>query len=107
MEKLQELQEFKLRESTNKKGERIIQQTDSRKYKDLLHETMASILEDALDVDITPVDNALIVEIPHNELGAVIIETKFVIKPLDYDVISAGEMYQEKKEKKEKPKDTV
>lgn len=102
-EKLQELQDFKLRESKNKKGERIIQQTDSRKYKDLLHETMANILENALDVDITPVDNALIVEMPHNELGAVIIETKFVIKPLDYDVISAGEMYQEK----QKPKETT
>ncbi len=90
MEKLNELHEMKLR--TNKQR---LHQTDARIYKEKLHELLALKIGE-LDLDITMVENGFILEMPNDELGSIPIEAKFVIKPLDYDVVSAGEMFEEK-----------
>lgn len=91
MEKLvKELQEMKLRESKGK-----LQQTDARAFKAKLHELMIKTFE-PLGYEITEVTNALILEVSNDELGAIPVEAKFVVKSLDYDVIGAGEQYQEK-----------
>ncbi len=90
MEKLNEIAEMKLRTNKNK-----LHQTDARIYKDKLHELFIEKFQE-LDLDITLVENGFIIEMPHSELGSVPIEAKFVIKSLDFDVISSGEQYQEK-----------
>lgn len=72
-----------------------IHQTDGRKLKEDLHEIMKMAFEN-LGLYVTEVENALVIEMPHNELGAVLYETKFVMKQLDYDVTSASEQFQEK-----------
>ena len=95
MEKLlQELQEMKLRENKGK-----LQQTDARNFKAKLHELMIAVFE-PLGYEITEVANALILEVSNDELGAIPVEAKFVVKSLDYDVIGAGEQYQEKQQAK-------
>ena len=95
-EKINEMKIAKLRTSKNR-----LHQTDARDYKADLHELFIAKLEE-LDVMITEVQNGFIIEMPHDELGSIPIEAKFVIKQLDYDVITAGEMFQEKKEKPKK-----
>ena len=91
MEKLlQELKEMKLRENKGK-----LQQTDARNFKAKLHELMIEVFE-PLGFEITEIANAIILEVSNEELGAVPVEAKFVVKALDYDVISAGEEYQQK-----------
>ena len=82
-----------------------LHQSDARKYKDILHNAMLELFE-KLEVDITMVQNAIVIEVPHDELGAIPIEVKFVIKPLDYDVITEGVAYKIKNIKTlEKKKD--
>ena len=82
-----------------------LHQGDARKYKDTLHNAMLEHFE-KLDVDITMVQNAIIIEVPHDELGSIPIEVKFIVKPTDYDVVTAGLEYQEKNAKAlEKKKD--
>lgn len=93
-EKLKELETTKLRTNKNK-----LHQTDARNYKADLHEVFMDMFKD-LDLMVTEVDNGFIIEMPHEEFGAIPIEAKFIIKPLDYDVISAGEMYQLKLDNK-------
>ena len=95
---MKQVNEMKLRTSKNR-----IHQTDARELKALLHEAFAEKLAE-LDVDITMVENGFIIEIPNDELGAVVAEAKFVIKPLDFDVMTAGAMYKEKLDKKENTK---
>lgn len=91
MEKLlQELTEMKLRENKGK-----LQQTDARNFKAKLHELMIKVFE-PLGFEITEIANAIILEVSNEELGAIPVEAKFVVKALDYDVISAGEEYQQK-----------
>lgn len=104
MEKLKDLETAKLRTNKNK-----LHQTDARGYKADLHEVFMDVFKD-LDLMVTEVDNGFIIEMPHEEFGAIPIEAKFIIKPLNYDVISAGEMYEQKlqakadKEKAEREK---
>ena len=97
-EKINEMKIAKLRTSKNR-----LHQTDARDYKADLHELFIAKLKE-LDVMITEVQNGFIIEMPHDELGAIPIEAKFVIKQLDYDVISAGEMFEEKQAKAKEPK---
>lgn len=95
MEKLKDLETAKLRTNKNK-----LHQTDARNYKADLHEVFMDMFKD-LDLMVTEVDNGFIIEMPHEEFGAIPIEAKFIIKPLNYDVISAGEMYEQKLQAKE------
>lgn len=95
---MKQVNEMKLRTSKNR-----IHQTDARELKALLHEAFAEKLAE-LDVDITMVENGFIIEVPNDELGAIVVESKFVIKPLDFDVMTAGAMYKEKLDKKENTK---
>lgn len=89
---MEKIYNAKLRTNKNR-----IQQTDARNLKADMHDVlMAKIGE--LDVDITPVDNGFLIEFPNEELGSIVVEAKFVIKPLDYDVMAAGEQYQEKEQ---------
>lgn len=87
---MEKITQMKLRTNKGK-----IHQTDAREYKAELHEFMKAALEE-YDLIITDVDNGFIIEMPHDELGSIPIEAKFVIKPINYDVMSAGEMYQMK-----------
>lgn len=84
------LNEMKLRLNKNK-----LHQTDVRAYKEELHLLFMEKFNE-LGYDVTLVENGFIIEVPHDELGAIPIEAKFVIKPIDYDVISAGEQYEQK-----------
>ncbi len=72
-----------------------LHQTDAREYKAELHNVIKEALA-SLDVMITDVDNGFIIEMPHDDLGAIPIECKFVIKPLDFDIIGAGDQYADK-----------
>lgn len=99
---MKQINEMKLRTSKNR-----IQQTDARELKALLHEAFAEKLSE-LDVDITMVENGFIIEVPNSEIGAIVVESKFVLKPLDFDVITAGDEYAQKladktKKKNDKP----
>lgn len=91
---LNELKEMQLRETKTNR----IQQMDARAYKDRLHAVMRELFERELDLDVYDFENGLLLEIPHNELGSVVIETKFVIKSTDYDISSNVEAYAEKVE---------
>ena len=91
---MENIYKMKLRTSKNR-----VHQTDARKFKDELHEILMEKIGE-LDYDITPVDNGFIIEVQHEELGAIPVEAKFIVKPLDYDVISAGEQYAEKQRDK-------
>lgn len=75
-------------------GDRL-HQTDARSYKNLLHAYLTEALQ---EVDVTPVDNGLILEIPHEEYGAIVVELKAIIKPFNYDVEEAADNYQTKLE---------
>lgn len=92
------LETMKLRVSKNR-----LHQTDARNLKEILHEKMANEF-DRLDLTPTLVENAIVIEIPHHELGSIPIEVKFVIKPLDYDMIAANEQFLEKQAKAKAPK---
>lgn len=92
------LETMKLRVSKNR-----LHQTDARKLKEILHEKMA-IEFDKLDLMPTFIENAIVIEIPHQELGGIPIEVKFVIKQLDYDIVSANEQFLEKQAKAKAPK---
>ena len=98
IKKIEELKSAKLRTSKNR-----LHQTDARTYKADLHASFKEVFED-LGLIVTEVQNALVIEMPHDELGAIPIEAKFVIKQLDYDVISASEMFEEKQAKAKEPK---
>lgn len=87
---MEKITQMKLRTNKGK-----LHQTDAREYKAELHNVIKEALA-SLDVTITDVDNGFIIEMPHDELGAIPIECKFVIKPLDFDVIAAGEQYTDK-----------
>lgn len=85
---------MKLRVNKNK-----LHQTDARAYKLLLHEMIKEALSE-LDILMTDVENGIILEVPHDELGSIPVEAKFIIKPLDYDVVSAGEQHLQKEQSK-------
>lgn len=87
---MEKIYNAKLRTNKNR-----IHQTDARKLKAAMHEVLMEKIGE-LDVDITPVNNGFIIEFPNEELGSIVVESKFVIKPLDYDVVSAGEEFAEK-----------
>lgn len=86
---------MKLKTGTNKQR---LHQTDAREYKELLHELFMEKLKE-LDFDITLVENGFIIEVSNDEYGAIPVEAKFVIKPLDFDVIAANDQYNEKIER--------
>ena len=93
---------FKMKLRTTKTNR--LQQLDGRKFKEKLHQVTIDKLSE-LDVDITEVQNGFVIEIPHEELGSIPVEVKMVVKPIDYDVMTAGEEYQQKLQaQKEKDK---
>lgn len=93
---------FKMKLRTTKTNR--LQQLDGRKFKENLHRVTIDKLSE-LDVDITEVQNGFVIEIPHEELGSIPVEVKMVVKPIDYDVMTAGEEYQQKLQaQKEKDK---
>lgn len=104
MEKLKVMEKMQLRVNKNK-----LHQTDARSYKADMHSVFMDMFRD-LGLWVTEVDNGFIIEMPHEELGSIPVEAKFIIKPIDYDVVSAGEMYEMKqlakiaKEKEEREK---
>lgn len=87
---MKNLQTMKLRENKNK-----LHQTDARAYKEALHQVFMDKLAE-LDVTINPAQNALLIEVPHDELGAIVVEAKFVVKPLDFDILAATDEYEQK-----------
>ena len=79
-----------------------LHQTDARELKALIHEQALVILSQMGLT--TEVQNAVMLEISHDELGSIPVEVKFVIKSLDYDVLTAGEEYAAKLADSEKTK---
>ena len=93
MEKLiTQLTSAKLRET--KAGR--LHQTDTREWKNHLHELMAEHIEQ-LDFDVHMVQNGMLIEVPHDEYGSIVVEAKFVVKQTDYDIMAAVDQYEEKK----------
>lgn len=98
--KIEKLTNFKLKTNKNR-----LHQGDARKYKELLHNVMIEKLSELENATITEIQNAIILELEHTDLGAIVIEAKFVIKPLDFDVITASDEFLEKQEKAKKSKE--
>lgn len=89
-EQMNKLMHAQLRESKGK-----LQQSDARAYKADLHQLMRDVFEN-LDLDVHMVQNGMLLEIPHEELGSVVVEAKFVLKPVDYDIAASVDQYEEK-----------
>lgn len=87
---MNKLAEKKLRLNKNR-----IHQTDAREFKQELHNLFKEQFE-AMGLIVTEIENALVLEIPNDELGAIPIEAKFVVKNLDYDIMAAEHQYQQK-----------
>lgn len=73
-----------------------LHQTDAREWKNHLHELMAEHIEQ-LDFDVHMVQNGMLIEVPHDEYGSIVVEAKFVVKQTDYDIMAAVDQYEEKK----------
>ena len=96
---MKKIEKMKLRTSKNR-----LHQTDARELKALIHEQAMLILSQMGYT--TEVQNAIMLEISHDELGAIPVEVKFVIKALDYDIVTAGEEFTSKQvSEKDKKKD--
>lgn len=96
---MEKIAKMKLRTSKNR-----LHQTDARELKALIHEQAMLILSQMGYT--TEVQNAIMLEISHDELGAIPVEVKFVIKALDYDIMTAGEEFASKQaSEKDKKKD--
>lgn len=72
-----------------------LNQLDARAFKAELHARMMEVFED-MGILATEVENAIMLEIAHDELGAIPVEAKFVVKPIDYDILSAEAQFKEK-----------
>lgn len=97
MTTLDKIMTMELRESKGK-----IQQTDSRKLKATLHELLTEMLTE-YGFEVYEIQNGLVVEIPNEELGAIPIEIKAIVKNLNFDTDTHVTEYQEKlKRAKEK-----
>ena len=96
---MKQVKNMKLRTSKNR-----LHQTDARELKALIHKEALVILSQMGFT--TEIQNAIMLEISHDELGAIPVEVKFVIKSLDYDIVTAGEEYAAKQvSEKDKKKD--
>ena len=78
---MERLQTMKIRETKTHR----MQQLDARVYKAAMHEIFKELFE-TLEIDVYEIENGLMLEIPHDDYGAIPIEAKFVIKPLNTDV---------------------
>lgn len=88
METLKTIENLNLRTSGNK-----IHQTDNRQLKTYIHEFLTELLE-TQDIEVFNVQNALVIELPNDELGGIAIELKAIVKNLDYDIINEVDDYQ-------------
>ena len=94
---MEKIRDMKLRAKNHK-----LHQTDARELKALIHEQAIVILSQMGFT--TEIQNAIMLEISHDEFGSIPVEVKFVIKSLDFDVLTAGEEYAEKMAASEKTK---
>lgn len=94
---LEQLEVIKFRTTKRANGSIAIQQTDQRKVKALIHEHLVESLGESVEVN--EVQNALLLEYTHEEWGAIVVELKAIIKPLDFDSMTLIEEWQEKQEK--------
>lgn len=94
------LTEKKLRTNKNR-----IHQTDAREFKQELHKLFKAQFE-SMGLLVTEIENALVLEIPNDELGAIPIEAKFVVKNLDFDILAAEHQHLQKIEAAKVRKET-
>lgn len=94
---LEQLEVIKFRTTKRANGSIAIQQTDQRKVKQLVHKHLIESIGDT--VEINEVQNALLLEYTHEEWGAIVVELKAIIKPLDFDSMTLIDEWQEKQEK--------
>lgn len=87
--KLEQIKTLPLRSSAKK-----IHQTDSRQLKALLHEWLHETFQEQ-EIETHEIKNAIVLELPNDELGAIAIEIKAVVKALDYDVLFESQLHQE------------
>ena len=91
---MEKIANMKLR--TTKTGR--LNQLDARAFKAELHARMIEAFED-MGIMVTEIQNGIMLEIEHHELGAIPVEAKFVVKALDFDILTAGEEFQQKQAK--------
>lgn len=77
-----------------------LNQLDARAFKTELHARMMDVFED-MGLIATEIENAIMIEVPNDELGAIPVEAKFIVKPIDYDIMAAADQHQEKVAKRE------
>lgn len=96
---MEKIAKMKLRTNKNR-----LHQTDARELKAEIHKQ--AMVELANMGFTTEIQNAIMLEISHDELGAIPVEVKFVIKSLDFDILTAGEEFASKQaSEKDKKKD--